>query len=81
MGTSAKQTLAARNLAARLERKKQAPAAGRRRTVERALTKLYRVLGLTDAMTKAEVVTEAYYAFKRGLITKRQARVLGCVLR
>ena len=54
--------------------------AGPKREKERALTRLWKVTGQREAMTKDEVRTEAYYAFKRGLITKHRARVLGCVV-
>ena len=54
--------------------------AHRRARVERALARLYRVLGLRDAMDKKETTSEAYFAFHRGLITKHQARTLGCVI-
>ncbi len=34
------------------------------------------MLGLRDEMTKEEIATEAHFAFKRKLITKRQRKVL-----
>lgn len=51
-----------------------------RKAKERALTRLFEVFGLTDKMTRAEVKTEAYLAYKRGRITQKQARVLGCTI-
>ena len=54
--------------------------ARRRASVARALARLYRVLGLRDEMDRKEATNEAYFAFHRGLITKHQARDLGCVI-
>lgn len=48
--------------------------------MSRALARLFRVLGLRDEMTPEETTSEAYFAVKRGLITKSQARELGCAL-
>lgn len=53
---------------------------GRKLRLERALERLYAVMGFRDAMTPEETETEAHFAYRKGMITKDQARELGCTI-
>ena len=73
--------LCVRTMEAQRLRKLMVKQASPNRAKERALTRLFKVLQLTERLTPAQVITEAHFAFKQKLITKDQARVLGCNIR